>query len=144
MIDYVLWFFFIWVVSFVLHEFMHCFEHMRQGGKSYRIEFWRWHGLPSMRVYLSGVQRNPRMVELAGGLYTSVVHLLVLLIWLLLVDFGKSGFTYSLICVGLVQYFYGLYEMTYISRIHPDDYMVGHYLLYIFVICIFSVVWFLL
>jgi len=144
MIDYIFWFPIIWILSFVCHEYMHCFEHMRQGGKSWKIQYWSWHGLPSMRVYLSGVQRNPAMVHLAGGLYTSVIHLFVLMLWVLLYGFQQNGFVYSIVCIGLVQFFYGYYEMTYINRVNRDTYMKAHYIVYFLVISVFSIVWLLL
>ena len=144
MIDYLFWFPIIWILSFVCHEYMHCFEHMRQGGKSWKIQYWSWHGLPSMRVYLSGIQRDPDMVYLAGGLYTSLIHIIILTFWLLLVDSGKSGFTFSIICIGLVQFFYGYFEREYINMDDRNQYMLGHYILYGVVISVFSVVWLLL
>ena len=142
--DYLIWFPLIWVLSFVFHEFMHCFEHMRQGGNSWKIQYWSWKGLPSMRVYLSGVQLNPASVHLAGGLYTSFFHLVVMCIYLLLFGFQQNGFVFSVCCIGLVQLFYGYYEMLYINMDDRNQYMLGHYILYGLVISVFCVVWLLL
>lgn len=146
MIDYLFWFPIIWILSFILHEYMHCYEHLRQGGHSYHIERWSWHGLPSMRVYLTGIQRDPDMVHLAGGLYTSCIHLVVFFIYVLTCGFHQSGFIYSIICIGLVQWFYGYFEMkcNHLISDDIDTYMLGHYIVYFLVIAVFSVVWMLI
>ena len=144
MFDYLFWFPVVWVLSFICHEFMHCFEHGRQDGRRCDIRLERWYGIPTMCVYMSGVSINPRMVELAGGLYTSIVHFVVLLVYLIFFGFHQSAFVFSVICIGVVQYFYGYYEMLYLSKLEHDMYMVGHYIVYFIVISIFLIVWILI
>lgn len=141
MIDYLFWFPLIWLLSFIFHEYMHCFEHLRQGGHSYEIELWTYRRIPSLRVMLHGVQRDPDMVKLAGGLYTSLVHLLILTLYIMVYGFNKTGFTFSIICIGLIQFCYGYYEMTYYNNIDDDEYMNGHYVLYGVVFMVFCLVW---
>ena len=111
---------------------MHAIEHVRQGGHSYHIEIWYYKGIPSMCVYLSGIQRKPYMVHLAGGLYTSFILLVTLFIYVLTYGFHLNGFTYSVMMLGCIQFFYGYYEMIYNHLIGSDvdSYMMGHYILY--------------
>lgn len=141
-LPYLFWFITIWITSFFMHEYMHVLEHLRQGGHSYHIELYRWHGIPSMRVYLSGIQRAPWRVHLAGGLYTSILHLLVICIYIMLYGFRQSGFTYSLICIGLIQHCYGWFEMLNIDVMDRDDYMKVHYFLYMWCWIFVSLLWF--
>ena len=149
MIDYLFWFPVVWVMSFVFHEYMHVFEHNRQTGRDCTVELWypfedsRWlWWVPSMHVVRHGIEPFPRLVELAGGLYTSFMHMLVICVYTILYGFVQSGFTFSVICVGLIQFFYGYYEMSYLSVLSRDDYMRGHYILYFVVFAMFCVVWF--
>ena len=144
-LSYILWFTVVWFSSFLFHEAMHCFEHRRQGGQYSTVEFWQWHGLPSLRVIHHGVQRNPDMVRLAGGLYTGIVLWSIEGVYLAIVSvLGETtvnAITYSLLCIGWVQVLYGIYECCMLDRLSIEKYMFWHYCLYCLVIVVFSVIW---
>lgn len=144
MFDY-LWVIPVWILSFVCHEYMHLFEHLRQGNGGGYIKFRWWHGLPSMGAYLSHPKKDAVMVSLAGGLYTSLIHLLVLVGYVLINNgFVRNGFTFAVVGIGLIQFFYGYFEALFSGVLDDDEFFVCHYLLYFVVGFMFCIVWFFL
>jgi len=116
-------------------------EHYRQTGRWCTLEFWSFKGIPSMRVLCSGLQLDPDMFRLSGGLYTCFVHFFIFLSAVVLFGFEFNAFFFSIICVGLVQFYYGYYEQHYLGVLDRKDYMMWHYVLYGMVISVFSLIW---
>jgi len=137
---------------------MHGIEHIRQGGTGYRIKFtWYKIGIlpiPSMYILFEGEHKNRSMVLLAGGLYTSVLLFVTAFLFYFSIIMHTSEtqgkwiadyeILYALLLNGVVQWFYGYYEMIFLDKVEHKSYMLGHYVVYVVVITVFTVGWFTL
>ena len=139
---------------------MHGLEHKRQGGTRYKINFtWfklcKYISLPSMYVVMEGDAKNRPMRLLAGGLYTSMILFVAGFLWYIIIKMFTLEtqaitlvkpeilycFLYALLCNGCIQFFYGFYEMIFLDEVEHREYMIGHYILYIGIVIVFTVFW---
>ena len=84
------------------------------------------------------------MVSFAGGMYTSFIHVLILIIYTICFGWCRNGFTFSLIGIGLIQFCYGYFEALFSGVLDDDEYFICHYMLYIVVGVVFVYVWWVL
>ena len=143
--NYLLYFLIVWFLSMLCHERMHAYEHYRQTGQTSKIKIWWYMGcIPSMHVLFDTTRcgfKDRDMVLLSGGLYTSLCLFALAFVYMVFSGTLFSPLGYSLLCVGCVQFFYGYFEMQYLDKLYNIEYMKLHYLLYVVVLCWFSVLW---
>lgn len=121
----------IWVMSWITHELMHALECKRQGAGEATIYYYFYGGwIPALQYKYMGIIENKKLVNLAGGLYTGILLLIIGL---------YAGYTptqYDLnieaafIIIGVLQLVYGLFEWKYLGVLRHDLYMKRHYQLY--------------
>lgn len=118
-----LWWLFIWINSFLLHELMHILEANRQSKPQTEnrgdIQIWKW----SMSA--SANYNNQNRFLLAGGLYTSVVLITLAFI----TDYPPVHV--PLIMWGVSQLIYGFYEMKYYHKLSFKQFRIGRYSIYL-------------
>ena len=119
-----LWFFVVWIVVFVLHEYCHSWACRRYAGKS-EIVIWFYKGLiPSMRCSCVG-SMDYSFFLYAGGLLSGFISILFSFLFFC---FFPPLFI-SLFIVGVVNVIYGLFEGGYREVLSDKDYMNIHYLI---------------
>ena len=138
-IIYLLTFIITWILSWYTHELFHGYKHLLLGGSGYSIQL--SDNKLGLVIYYYGSNTDQRNVDLAGGLYTSILLGGVLLLLAVFNLLGYNPWTYSVILCGIIQWTYGYYEWSYIRQVDSQQYTVGRYLLYFVVIAVFSVVW---
>jgi hypothetical protein len=125
----------IWILVFLLHEYMHCLEAWSQGADKSRIII----DLKNFSMYSEHVFNNEDIddnnrgwnssygdIYLSGGLYTSLVCFLLVFIL-----GGWMGYYFFML--GWLQLVYGFFEWKYHNR---DWFRLGRYCLYALVIAI--------
>ena len=115
----------LWVPAFLCHEIMHSLEARRQGCKT-RIDMWIHKGIPSMRcIVTEGTLKNKWLFALAGGLYTSII--LIIISW---ITSGIPWLSTAVGTLGIINFIYSLYESTFLHKIPLATYMKYHYFVY--------------
>lgn len=129
----------VWVLSFLFHELMHCWEAHKQGATNTHINVLI--SKLSMTTNWSGKIQDYYRIKIAGGLYTSfLMMLLSTLSWF----YGGRLFTISFMSIGFVQLVYSFYEMNYLHEIPRKKYDLGRYALYLITVSISLFVLFIL
>ena len=131
-LTFILIFFFVWFTSFLWHELMHCFEAWRQGSQKQFIVpvFDRFH----MYMSYDGLVYDKNLISFAGGVYTSFVMFLLMLL--------SSGFwQFAWFTLGWVQLVYGVFEGFYNHRMPVKDFNMCKYWLYIWTVIGCIVFW---
>ena len=119
----------IWILGFVLHEYMHLMEAVAQDADRYS-EFW-WQGkLPSIRTVITGKLRDPYSFKFAGCFYTAFIFIILAI----LVYMYSLPIHFCLMTTGMANLIYAFYEQKYLWEIPLDRYMRYHYLIYLLVI----------
>jgi len=136
MIDYILAFIILWIISFMVHEFGHVFGAMLSGGKA-DIKIWNYKGIPSMMTVPYGTI-NKFLFDIFGGLLPAIMFTVLALIS------GYSTLRYSFVTIAFIQYAYAIYETLLINKLPRDEYMKYHYVLYLVVGVIATVLYYLL
>lgn len=116
----------LWIPAFYLHELMHALEAKRQGCKT-KIQVW-WHNkIPSMRcIVTEGTLKNRWLMNLSGGLYSSII--LLITSWILT---GIPWLSASVGTLAIINFIYSLYECTFLDNIPTSVYMKYHYYVYV-------------
>ena len=112
---------------------MHLLEAKRQGGNG-SIKFRWYNGIPGYIIYIRNV-KNIRLVDFAGGIYSSIILITLALIFRLI----SFPIYFSLMLVGVVNFFYGIYEGIFIRKMDAKSYMKFHYLIYLMVTIIYFI-----
>jgi len=132
LLTYILIFLFVWFTSFLWHELMHCFEAWRQGSTAQYIrpKFNQLH----MYMYYDGQVYNKNLISFAGGVYTSPVMFLLMLM-------STGVWQFAWFTLGWVQLAYGIFEGFYSHKMPSDVYRVARYWLYFWVVLGCIVFW---
>jgi len=127
-----------WLLGFLLHEFCHCLEAMRQGSEQCSIKIWKFAAIPSFFADAEQV-KNEGLFKLAGGLYSGLLLLPLAIIGL----FTCKVIGFSFLTVSIANLVYSVYEYKLLWKIDFELYMIGHYLLYLSIIVLMFAFWFL-
>jgi hypothetical protein len=120
----------IWILVFLLHEVMHCFDAWCQGSDEACIII----NLRKLSMYASfnwELEYDEDDLYLSGGLYTSLVCFL-----LVFVSGGWMGYYFFML--GWLQFCYGFFEWKYHSR---SWFRLGRYALYMLVVTVLGIIW---
>jgi hypothetical protein len=124
----------IWILVFLLHEYMHCLEAWSQGADKSRIII----DLKNFSMYSEHVFNDEDIsdslygdIYLSGGLYTSLICFL-----LVFVLGGWMGYYFFML--GWLQFCYGFFEWKYHSR---SWFRLGRYALYMLVVTVLGIMW---
>jgi len=137
MILEILLFIFFWFTMCGLwHEAMHLLECERQHiPSSYMWLVFR--PLPGLRCTYVGNPSKPCLIDLAGGLYTSLIcfTLSILLnpVW------NYLGWLFM--TLGWTQLLYGLFETKYINTLSSKQYFIGRYFIYVVTVLVNLLIW---
>ena len=142
----ILAFLLIWICSFILHEYMHALEYRRQGGHGYHINLvvnylWRI-PIPGMTITTDDDIPHRTMYLLSGGLYTSILHLFAVILYILSFGFQHTIVLFSLISIGVTQWFYGYHEQLFLDYLDRSDYHISRYCLYVVVVGVCGWFWY--
>ena len=129
----------LWVIAFVLHEFYHVLEGLRQGGTDGRIIVTKHKNIPSMNATCNNL-KNYELFAYAGGILTGITYL-VLSIPFVTKMCSFLPIEIPLVTIGLVNLVYGVYEGRTLYKWNKDKYMFWHYIVYGVVIMICLIVY---
>jgi len=127
-----------WLLGFLLHEFCHCLEAIRQGSEQCSIKIWKFAAIPSFFADAEQV-KNEDLFKLAGGLYSGLLLLPLAIIGL----YTCKVIGFSFLTVSVANLVYSVYEYKLLWKIDFELYMIGHYLLYLSIIVLMFAFWFL-
>ena len=119
----------IWFLSFLLHEFCHVAEGMRQGAKEGSIYIVKYKILPSLRASVSTL-KNEFLFRLSGGLYSGLILLPLAFI---ANKYGYTPFDYSLTLASSANIIYSVFEAFCGGKLEYNKYMILHYVIYLIV-----------
>ena len=122
----------VWIMMFTFHELMHSMEGWRQGSTKSNITV--HHDRYSMTVTSDKIT-NRNLYNLAGGLYTSIVCMFIA------VTTNDFSLRFSFSTLGVVNFFYSLYEWRYLGKTSYNQYTTGRYILYMLVLTVCFIVW---
>ena len=128
MIEYIIAFIVLWIISFCMHEFGHVLGALLSGGNA-KIKIWKYKKLPSMMTVPYGTINRTRFLFM-GGFSAFILYGILFLLS------ESSALRYSFFTIGSIQLVYAFYETLLKDKLTLDDYMKYHYVLY-------GIVWFI-
>lgn len=134
-------FLFAWVTVFLLHELCHLIEAYRQNKQGGKINVFIRNGIPTFTASPKGKLKNVKSFNLAGGLYSGIISLLI---GLIAVYYHAIPFYISFITLGVLNIIYSIYEWRFLGEISLEQYYRYHYLVYGIVLVIMAFIWRLL
>jgi len=117
----------LWLLSFLLHEFCHVIEGLRQGASEGYIYLAYYKFFPSLRADVSKVE-NKFLFYLSGGLYSGLI-LLPLAYVAVTLKYTPFDYAFTLACSANLSY--SIFEALYGDKLEYRKYMIIHYLIYI-------------
>jgi hypothetical protein len=114
---------------------MHCLEAWRQGSKKqYIVPKFSSYG---MYMYYDGLVYNKNLISFAGGVYTSPVMFLLMLM-------STGAWQFAWFTLGWVQLAYGIFEGFYSHKLSCKYFKYCRYSLYIITVIVCILAWWLI
>jgi hypothetical protein len=141
MINLIIIFIILYIISMFVHEFGHMLGAAVQGVKS-RIEYSPFRKyIPSFKTYPLTTIHDDKLFDIMGGIFT----FLMFGVLAISVDAPmKSDIRFSIITLATLHFCYGIYEMFLLRKLSYKKYMIWHYILYATVISLNFTWWYIL
>lgn len=134
-------FLFAWVTVFLLHELCHLLEAYRQNKQGGKINVFIRNGVPTFTASPDDKLKNCKLFNLAGGLYSGTISLLI---GLIAVYCHAVPFYISFVTLGVLNIVYSVFEYSFLGEISMEQYYRYHYFVYGIVLAIMAFIWRLL